>query len=259
MKPRSLFGAIFAWICLGGIALQQEEVVIVQASQHPTFGAYLTDGAGRSLYTSLNDAKNSSTCYDECARNWPPLLVKGKLTAGKGVAPNLLGTIQRKDGTVQVTYNGLPLYYYAGDQKAGDFHGQGASGVWFLVSPNGEVIKVRVTQQPTGAAQVPAGVQTDALLAQLKTEGQAVYSRLCVTCHGAEGQGGIGARLAGNTQLVNIRLVIGQIVSGGEQMPAFGGLLSDREVAAVATYIRNSWGNQFGLITEEEVKALRGR
>ncbi|MWR20577.1 c-type cytochrome, partial [Helicobacter pylori] len=107
------------------------------------------------------------------------------------------------------------------------------------------------------AAQQPTGAQTDALLAQLKAEGQAIYARICVACHGAEGQGGVGVRLAGNSQLGNVRNVVGQIVGGGQEMPAFGRLLSDREIAAVATYIRNSWGNQFGVITEEEVKAAR--
>ena len=124
-------------------------------------------------------------------------------------------------------------------------------GVWYLVSPKGEAIKAAATQQPAGAAQ------TDALLAQLKTEGQAVYARICVACHGAEGQGGVGVRLAGNSQLRNARYIAGLIIGGGQQMPAFGRLLSDREIAAVATYVRNSWGNQFGVITEEEVKAVR--
>jgi len=228
--------------------------VIVQASQHPTFGAYLTDGAGRSLYTSLNDAKNSSTCYDECARNWPPLLVKGKLTAGKGVAPNLLGTIQRKDGTVQATYNGLPLYYYAGDQKAGDFNGQGVSGIWYLVSPYGVAIR---PLQPTQAVTptTPEPMAAAAQNPELMRMGEAAFKANCAMCHGEQGRG--NPTLAGNRKLQDADFVIRQVLRGSRYMPAFGDRLSDKEIAAIITYIRNSWGNNYGTVTEEMVRVRR--
>ena len=61
--------------------------------------------------------------------------------AGEGVDSTLLGTITRDDGTTQVTYNGWPLYYFAGDTAASDTAGQGLGGVWFLVSPTGEAIE----------------------------------------------------------------------------------------------------------------------
>jgi predicted lipoprotein with Yx(FWY)xxD motif/cytochrome c5 len=256
-----------AWIGLGGFLLlllqaiaqqpaAQAEDVVVKVVHH-RIGDYLADARGRSLYLFTRDTKNTPTCYDQCAQNWPPLLVRGKPVAGEGFGVmddfydgRLLGTTQRRDGTTQVTFNGWPLYYFAGDKDPGDMKGQGVGGVWFLITPRGEPIK-------EGAAQQPAGAQTDALLAQLKTEGQAIYARVCASCHGREGEGAGGVKLAGNSQLGNVRNVIGQIVGGGQEMPAFGRLLSDREIAAVATYIRNSWGNQFGVITEEEVKAAR--
>jgi predicted lipoprotein with Yx(FWY)xxD motif len=53
----------------------------------------------------------------------------------------MLGTISLPDGTTQVTYNGWPLYYYIDDAAAGDANGQGVGGVWFLVSPTGEMIE----------------------------------------------------------------------------------------------------------------------
>ncbi|WP_460412772.1 c-type cytochrome [Thermus oshimai] len=249
MKAKAKLSLALA-LFLGSLVLMQEVQVGVQTSEHPTLGAYLTDGQGRSLYLYTQDSQNTPTCYDQCAQTWPPLLVKEKAVAGKGVAPNLLGVAKRRDGSLQVTYNGWPLYYFVRDQKPGDVLGQGVGGVWFLVSPKGEALKPSTDQQPAGA-------QTDALLAQLLNEGQAVYSRICVACHGPEGQGGTGVRLAGNTNLRNARYVAGVIVGGGQIMPSFGSTLSDREIAAVATYVRNSFGNQFGVVTEEDVKAVR--
>ena len=68
----------------------------------------------------------------------------GSPVAGEGVDTTLLGTITRDDGTIQVTYNGWPLYLFAGDSAAGDTNGQGIDefgGLWFLVSPTGEAIE----------------------------------------------------------------------------------------------------------------------
>jgi predicted lipoprotein with Yx(FWY)xxD motif len=64
--------------------------------------------------------------------------------AGEGVDATLLGTITRDDGSLQVTYNGWPLYLYKTDVMAGDYYGQGLDdfgGLWFLVSPAGEAIQ----------------------------------------------------------------------------------------------------------------------
>ncbi|WP_245533748.1 c-type cytochrome [Calidithermus timidus] len=249
-----MLGVVCMGFLPGAVAYDPEEPDVLVA-QSPVYGQYLTDLKGRSLYLFTRDSKDTVTCYDACAQNWPPLLLEknNKPLGDKGVDAKLLGTAKRNDrSSLQITYNGWPLYYFARDQKPGDTNGQGVGGVWFLVSPKGEAIKTTATQQPGGAA-----TQTDALLAQLKAEGQAIYARICVACHGAEGQGGVGVRLAGNSQLRNARYIAGLIIGGGQQMPAFGRLLSDREIAAVATYVRNSWGNQFGLITEEEVKATR--
>jgi predicted lipoprotein with Yx(FWY)xxD motif len=101
-------------------------------------GDILVDGAGNTLYLFESDAQSASTCYDSCAGNWPPLV--GSVSAGDGVDPSLLGTVARTDGTEQVTYNGWPLYQYAGDTAPGDTNGQGVGGVWFTVSPAGDAV-----------------------------------------------------------------------------------------------------------------------
>lgn len=244
-----LFGILgLAW--LDAAALQQAGEVVVQAGEHQSYGQYLTDSQGRSLYLFTRDTKDTSNCYDQCAQNWPPLLVRDKAAAGKGVDGQLLGTARRRDGTLQVTYNGWPLYYFARDQKAGDTNGQGVGGVWFLVSPKGEAIKAAAAQQPGGA-------QTEALLAQLKSEGQEVYARTCASCHGAQGQGGVGAALTNNSRLQNAALIVEAIVKGVGYMPPVGANLSNREIAAVATFVRTSFGNNYGLVTESDVARLR--
>jgi predicted lipoprotein with Yx(FWY)xxD motif len=101
-------------------------------------GTALVDGSGRSVYLFLPDAQEESTCYDSCEANWPPLAGAG--TAGSGVDDGLLGTTDRSDGTAQVTYDGWPLYYFAGDTVAGDTNGQGVNEVWYLVGPDGAAL-----------------------------------------------------------------------------------------------------------------------
>ncbi len=108
-----------------------------------TYGSALVDGEGRSLYLFTKDTQNSgaSTCSGDCLAKWPALTSQGSPVAGEGVDATLLGTITRDDGTMQVTYNGWPLYYYAQDTAAGDANGQGVGDVWYLVSPAGEAIQ----------------------------------------------------------------------------------------------------------------------
>ena len=95
------------------------------------------------LYLFTKDTPNTSVCYDKCATAWPPLLTTGAPAVGDGVDASKLGTTTRKDGTVQVTYNGWPLYYYAGDLGAAETQGQDIEsfgGEWYLLSPRGMVI-----------------------------------------------------------------------------------------------------------------------
>jgi LPXTG-motif cell wall-anchored protein len=105
---------------------------------NPTLGNILTDSDGRTLYRFTKDTVNvSSACYGGCAASWPPLLIEdGNPVAGEGVNGNMLGVLTRTDGTRQVMYNGMPLYYYSKDVNAGDTLGQLVGNVWFIVHPN---------------------------------------------------------------------------------------------------------------------------
>jgi predicted lipoprotein with Yx(FWY)xxD motif len=87
------------------------------------------------------DEDGKSSCYDDCAVTWPAFTVRGKAMAGPGVEVDWLATAERRDGTTQVTYKGMPLYYFSGDQQPGDSNGQGVGGVWFTVAPDGALIR----------------------------------------------------------------------------------------------------------------------
>src|SRR5699024_636270 len=128
----------------------QGKSITIKVKQEEPQGSYLTDGQGMSLYmflkdTALHQDNPESTCYDECAEAWPPVLVKNKeVKAGARVDTTILGTVKRKDGTMQVTYNDYPLYYYVDDKEEGDIMGQDKkeySYKWFLVKPNGDMIE----------------------------------------------------------------------------------------------------------------------
>jgi predicted lipoprotein with Yx(FWY)xxD motif len=94
-----------------------------------SLGPTLVNATGLTLYTKTGDTATTSSCTGTCAANWPPLAVTAgaSATAGTGVT-GTLATLTRDDGTVQVTYNGLPLYGWKGDAAAGDVTGQGING-----------------------------------------------------------------------------------------------------------------------------------
>jgi predicted lipoprotein with Yx(FWY)xxD motif len=107
-------------------------------------GDILVDRDGRTLYLFTPDAQGDSTCVDACAQAWPPLLTVGPAVAGSGADESELGTVERDDGTVQVTYAGWPLYLFAGDADPGDISGQAQGGVWFVVSSDGQAVRAAV-------------------------------------------------------------------------------------------------------------------
>lgn len=100
-------------------------------------GPILVDDKGMTVYLYTMDSRNTSTCYGACSAIWPPVLTDGNPIAGSGVAANLLGITARNDGATQVTYNGHPLYYFAGDKAPGDTNGENVQTVWFAVTPQG--------------------------------------------------------------------------------------------------------------------------
>lgn len=110
------------------------------ATADSSLGKILVDDKGWVLYMYTKDTANTSNCYDACAKNWPPLLTKNKPTAGTGTDSTLVGTTTRKDGTMQVTYKGLPLYYFLKDTAAGETKGQDVGKAWYVISPAGDPV-----------------------------------------------------------------------------------------------------------------------
>jgi predicted lipoprotein with Yx(FWY)xxD motif len=106
-------------------------------------GRILVDSRGITLYDFVKDKGKTSVCYGACAALWPPLITHGKPVAGHGVRGSLLGTTKRKDGKLEVTYGGHPLYYFVSDRKPGQTTGQGLNqfgGPWWVLSAAGKEI-----------------------------------------------------------------------------------------------------------------------
>ena len=107
-------------------------------------GKILATSSGRTLYLFLADHGKKSACYGQCAKFWPPLMKKGKVRAGAGVKAKLLGTTKRKNGKLQVTYKGHPLYLFKLDKGAGQVKGQRQDffgGLWYALNATGSANK----------------------------------------------------------------------------------------------------------------------
>jgi predicted lipoprotein with Yx(FWY)xxD motif len=114
---------------------------IVSAAEVGDLGTVLVDSQGLTLYDFHKDKGGESSCYGACAAAWPPLLTEGDPQAQGAADRGMLGTTQRQDGTTQVTYNGWPLYTYAGDQAPGEANGNDIDqfgAEWYALQPNGQ-------------------------------------------------------------------------------------------------------------------------
>ena len=144
LTAAGVVSAIAAALALaGGNAATKGATVKIAGS---SLGRILVDSKGITLYDFVKDKGTTSACYGACAALWPPLLTPGKPVAGPGVRASLLGTTKRKDGKLEVTYGGHPLYYFATDRKPGQTTGQGVNqfgGPWWVISAKGKEIHLR--------------------------------------------------------------------------------------------------------------------
>jgi predicted lipoprotein with Yx(FWY)xxD motif len=103
------------------------------------YGVMLFDQRNQAIYLFDAESDGTPACYDECAADWPPVLTEGTPQAAGQVQNGLLGTVQRNDGTTQLTYGGHPLYFYAhedpGQVLCHDVEEYG--GTWLVVTPEG--------------------------------------------------------------------------------------------------------------------------
>ena len=113
---------------------------LVSATTVPKLGTVIVDSKGFTLYDFHKDKGGKPSCYGPCAKVWPPLLTEGKPQTGEGAMAAKLGTTKRKDGSVQVTYAGWPVYTYTADQKPGEANGNDIDSFgaeWYALQPNG--------------------------------------------------------------------------------------------------------------------------
>jgi len=105
------------------------EPVSVGTTNSSTFCMILVGPDGKPLYTRAGDTATSSTCTGSCATAWPPLTVPpGQQAVGGPGVNGTFSTLTRSDGTLQATYNGLPLYYYGADSSTSGPTGNGIDG-----------------------------------------------------------------------------------------------------------------------------------
>jgi predicted lipoprotein with Yx(FWY)xxD motif len=118
-------------------------------------GKVLVDPRGRTLYVFAPDPRGKSTCTGSCETYWPPVPGADAKRGGAAAVTAKLGSIQRADGSSQLTVNGYPVYTYVGDHATGQANGQGknlSGGLWWVVAPSG----ARVTKTPASSAGAPS-------------------------------------------------------------------------------------------------------
>jgi predicted lipoprotein with Yx(FWY)xxD motif len=134
MRTLTLIAVLAAALVFAAPAAASPSVTVKSSR----YGPILFDGRGFVLYAFTADSRNRSNCYGACATAWPPYIVKS------GVKGPRLGTTKRRDGSLQLTYAGRPLYYYVGDRAPGQILCQNVTefgGVWLVVRGNGTLVR----------------------------------------------------------------------------------------------------------------------
>ena len=120
-------------------------------------GKVLADGTGKTLYVFTVDTAGKSNCSGDCLTSWPALASDAVPTLGEGLDAEDFSTIIRDDGSKQVAFYGLPLYYFAGDTAPNQTNGQGVGGKWFVVDAEGKMIGAAASAAPSAEASPAAG------------------------------------------------------------------------------------------------------
>ena len=150
-RRRLLSFVLLVPLALGGVPSSKGAAVSAASVARPSlnvqasrYGAILFDGRGYVLYAFTRDARGRPSCYGPCARRWPPYLVKSRPSAGPGANASFVGVIRRRDGRLQATYAGRPLYYYVGDTAPRLILCQSVSEfgrIWLVVRGSGKPVR----------------------------------------------------------------------------------------------------------------------
>ena len=123
-----------------GLALPSGASAAKLVAKDSRYGKVLFDGSDRVLYLFTKEETEKARCYGECAEAWPPYIVDGRPKSGRGAKERHIGLTERRDGSLQGTYRGHPLYYYVHDDPGeilcNDVFEFG--GDWFVVTPDGK-------------------------------------------------------------------------------------------------------------------------
>jgi predicted lipoprotein with Yx(FWY)xxD motif len=203
--------------------------VVINVATDPKLGKILVDAKGMTLYMYTKDTDNTSNCSANCLKAWPPFLTTSSAKAGDGVDASLIGSTKLADGTLIVTYNKMPLYYYAKDTKAGDVVGQDVGKVWYVVGPDGKPIGMGAAPAAAATGDVTINVATDPKLGKILVDdkGMTLYmytkdtantsncSANCLvawppflTKSNAKAGTGVDASLIGSTKLADGSMIV---------------------------------------------------
>jgi predicted lipoprotein with Yx(FWY)xxD motif len=142
------------------------------------FGKVLTGDKGLTLYGFTDDKDGLPTCVGACATAWPAVIVNGAFTAPAGFDASLFTVVDRPDGGKQLKFGKWPLYFYSGDEKAGDINGQGSGNKWFVLDGKGALLK----EAPAAATTAPAGPSVNA--AEVGSFGKVLVAANGLTLYG---------------------------------------------------------------------------
>jgi predicted lipoprotein with Yx(FWY)xxD motif len=149
---------VMGFLAAGSLAQGASGTSATVSLRDTKLGRILANSRGHTLYLFAKDRNGKSACSASCARFWPPLLSRGRSTAGPGVRQSLLGTTRRSNGSLQVTYNRHPLYAYVLDKRAGQTTGQGSLAFgarWWAVSARGTAVRRAPTTTTTTTTTTP--------------------------------------------------------------------------------------------------------
>ncbi len=191
MKLRLLVAvaALLSLAVLAGSPVAQAAAPAIKVAKNARLGDILTDERGMTLYVFKNDSPGKSTCTGGCAQAWPAFTVDDETNrpAPASGVTGKVGVIDHPGGKYQVTFNDLPLYFYARDAKTGDANGQGIGGVWSVVpakAPTSSAAKGKSTYTSKSTYGKPTNSKP--------AYGMGSYGNYGLGSYGAYGMGGCG-------------------------------------------------------------------
>jgi predicted lipoprotein with Yx(FWY)xxD motif len=129
--------SLLATTVLPGVSGASSGSTTIKVSQNKTWGPTLTLKDGFTVYRLTKDSNNKSVCTGKCATVWLPVVLAPGQNAPVGVGVSGLGSFARANGTKQVTFQGIPLYTFTKDKKAGAVTGniKDGWGQWWSINP----------------------------------------------------------------------------------------------------------------------------